>query len=510
MRFFKKTAALLLTLALCTTVGAGCTFDSPQKEEYPVTTTIELPPLYGDQDDLLEYNPDRGWRLEVFFNVANSTGDGMGAQPEPEMELIRALERYQKYRPQLCQVYFYLTGYKNTPVISQEGFDRMQRMFDTAKERGIKLIVRFAYESDMEGTGEAADEIMLAHMPQLTPILEKNIDVIHTVEAGFLGAWGEWHSYKLPHDELAILKGVLNMVPEALYVQVRYPRVKNVLADVEPDNPHLKRMGYHDDSFFGWQDAQWNDGLNPWEDQWEQMRKESPYGPEGGEMFWGCQYRLDLWAPTTGEMAIRKYSAFHQNSFSIYHSFIEEPYVAWAVPGAGYYSMQDWLVEPVTRQMLDTYMVAYDPIWFQNENGEEIARTAFEFVHDHLGYRLRAMVLTLDGKRECAENMRLTMSLRNTGFSAVFNMESGFAVLDQNGQVISTVAAGNPTKWLPADPETHETLYHSISAELTLPETPGTYQIAFYLKNSAGTGARLANDLQYINGYNILETVEVK
>lgn len=513
MKIANKLAIFTLISLFLWIMGTGCS----KQGVLPMVTTIEFTPLYGTQDDLLEYNPDRGWRLEAFINVANSVGDGMGIQEEPEKVVTLALDRYQKYRPQLCQVYFYLTGYKNTPIIPQEGFERMQRVFDTAKERGIKLLVRFAYESDMEGTGEAADEIMLGHMEQLKPILEKNVDVIHTVEAGFLGAWGEWHSYKMAHDELAILKGILDMVPERLYVQVRYPRVKNVLADAEPDNPHLKRMGYHDDSFFGWQDARWNDGLNPWEVHWEQMRKDSPYGPQGGEMFWGCQYTLDAWAPTTGEMAIRKYSAFHQNSFSIYHSFMEEPFVAWAEPGAGYYSMLDWLTEPVTPQWLDSYAVVYDPLWFQDEYGQSIDRTAFEFVHDHLGYRLRALDATVEGKLGCGEKLKVTMNLQNTGFSAVFNMQSGLAVLDGEGNVLSAVAAGDPTGWLPADPDQwqpvssgpQQQLTHHVSAELILPETPGTYMIAFYLQNSAGTGARLANDLPFINGYTVIKTIEL-
>ncbi len=514
MKKSKRLAALALAAVLSLIFGTGCaeqvkpdTTNNPPA--VPISTTTELVPLCGTQDDFLEYNPDRGWRLEAFINVANSLTDGMSDQPEPEKVVTVALDRYHKYRPQLCQVYFYLTGYKDTETIPPEGFERMQRVFDAARERGIKLVVRFSYESDMQGTGEATDEIMLAHMKQLRPILEKNLEVIHTVEAGFLGAWGEWHSYKMEHDELALLKGILDMVPESLYVQVRYPRVKNVLIRAEPENPNLSRMGYHDDSFFGWQSAVYNDGLNPWEEFWEQMRRESAYGPEGGEMFWGCQYDLNLWNPTTGDLAIRKFSAFHQNTFSLYHSFIEEQYTAWATPGAGYYSMFYWQTEPITQEWLTEHKVAFDPLWFQNENGQPLERTAFEFVHDHLGYRLRALEVTLNGNLGCGETLHVSLNLKNTGFSAVFNLESGFALLDQNGSVVSTVAAGDPTTWLSTSPSSNEPLTHTVAAALTLPETAGTYQVAFYLKNSAGTGARFANDLQYINGYTVLQTIEI-
>lgn len=475
-------------------------------ENETVNGTIALAPLYGTQDDALEKNPDRGWRLEAYVSVG-------GTDAEPEKAVISALEYYKAYNPQLCQVYFYLTDYKDTPTIDQKGLDRIQRVFDTARERGIKYIVRFAYESDMEGTGEASDEIMLSHMPQLRPILEKNADVIHTVEAGFLGAWGEWHSYKMEHDELALLNGILDMVPESLYVQVRYPRIKNLLADTQPGNPNLQRMGYHDDSFFGWQYAVGNDGLNPGNTYWEQMRQESAYAPQGGEMFWGCQYDLNKWAPTTGELAIRKYSAFHQNSFSLYHSFTEDGFVHWVIamgPGVGYYSMRQWQTEAVSQELLDSYGVAYDPLWFRDENGEVIDRTAFEFVQDHLGYRLRAMDVTLNGILGCGQNLQVSLNLKNTGFSAAFHMQSGFAVLDQDGNVVSTVSVGDPTRWLPADPDTNELLTHNVAETLTLPEAPGTYQIAFYLRNSAGTAARLANDLPFVNGYTVLKTIELR
>ena len=478
-------------------------------ENENISKTIELTPIFGTQDDALEWNPDRGWRLEAYVDVAN-----IGTQINSDSELIAALENYKEYNPQLCQVYFYLTGFKDTETISQEGFDRMQQVFDTARARGIKLIVRFAYQDDMEtGSGEASDEIMLAHMPQLKPILEKNTDVIHTVEAGFLGVWGEWHSYKMEHDELALLKGILDMVPESLYVQVRYPRIRNLLADAEPDNPNLSRMGYHDDSFFGWQTALWNEGLNPGDEYWEQMRTESPYTPQGGEMFWGCQYDPEIWDPTTGALAILKYSAFHQNSFSLYHSFIEDSFVHWVIdlgPDVGYYSMRDWLTEPITKKWLDSNGIVYDPLWFQNENGETVERTAFAFIHDHLGYRLRALDVTLDGNLACGDTLNVSMNLKNTGFSAVFNMVSGFAVLDKDGNVVSSVAAGDPTTWLAADPATNAALTHNVAASLTLPDEPGTYQIAFYLRNSAGTGARLANDLPFTGGCTVLQTIVLR
>lgn len=494
----KKIAGFLAAITLLAALSGcseGTSNTETTEETFAMTQTVtELAPLYGSQDELLEYNPDRGWRLEAYVDAALTE--------RPDEVVKTALDRYAKYHPQLCQVYFYLTSYRETETIPSDAFDRMQLAFDAAKERGIKLIVRFAYQSDMNGTGEASDEIMLAHIPQVRPLLEKNIDVIHTVEAGFLGAWGEWHSFKMKHDKLTLLKTIVEAVPEPLYVQVRYPGVKNVLADAEPESPLLDRMGYHDDSFFGWQTAKWS--ASPGDEEWEQMRKESFRGPQGGEMFWGCQYYLENWEPTTGALAILKFSPFHQNSFSLYHSFIEQPFTSWAVEGEGYYSIQDWVTEEITEQWLKVSNIVYDPLYFRDENGQPVARTAFEFVSDHLGYRLRATTLTLTGELAAGATVNAKLLVENYGFSPVFNMESGLAILDKDGNVVSSVAAADPTRWLSED-----CVPYTVAADLTLPAQSGSYRLAFYLKNSAGTGARLANDLEFIDGYTVLQTIEI-
>ena len=62
----KRLTALLLAGLLPVCAVAGC-----KHTEKPIHIKKELAPLCGTQDDFLEYNPDRGWRLEAFINVAN-------------------------------------------------------------------------------------------------------------------------------------------------------------------------------------------------------------------------------------------------------------------------------------------------------------------------------------------------------------------------------------------------------------------------------------------------------
>lgn len=475
----KRIIAFVLAFA-CMLGLCGCNSGKMVKEH------VELKPLAAEQSSLLNYNPDRAWRGEAYVSVAEIPG-----QPDPTVNVRSFVSKYAKYSPQLVQTYFYLDGYKDTKEIDEKGMERIQKVFDCAKELGVKLVVRFAYQGDMQGTGEASDEIMLAHMKQLRPILEKNIKLINVVEAGFLGAWGEWHSYKQFHNPTALLRGILEMVPEPLWVEVREPEYKNLILSTEDI---YSRIGYHDDSFFGRRYCYQAADLNPGTEDWNQIMKESAYYPVGGETFWGYETNEVI----NGFDSILQFSEFRQNTFSIYHSFIEDG------PGKGY-EMEAWTTTEITPDWLDSNGIIYSPNWF-GEDGK-LKRSIFDFVSDYLGYRIEGKEADISGRLAKGGSLKVDFQFVNYGFSAAFNMYSGFAILDENNKEVTSVSAGKPETWNSRDPENYydpSPIEYTISSEVPLPNKSGTYKLAFYLKNSAGTGARLNNDLAYSNGYSVL------
>jgi len=240
--------------------------------------------ITSESDKELLRNPNRGFRLETVCNVANNAGEGNFVHPDPAVHLYQFKEFYMAENPQLAQVYFYLTGYRNTAVIPQYGLDRIQQYFDAARDYKMRLLVRFAYQNDMNtGAGEASEAIMLGHMKQLKPILEKNRDVIHAVQSGFLGAWGEWHSNKLTVNKTTLLRGIIDMTPIGKYIHMRLPEYKNLIPKTDPA---YKMMGFDNDSLFG--EAQGGTGgVDPGTAPWKQITEESPFVPVDGELFWG-------------------------------------------------------------------------------------------------------------------------------------------------------------------------------------------------------------------------------
>jgi len=86
---------------------------------------------------------------------------------------------------------FNLDALKETEIIPEDVKQKIDNDFATAREAGIKLIVRFCYTEDPK-LPDASKKVVLAHINQLKPIIFKNHDVIFAVQAGFIGTWGRY------------------------------------------------------------------------------------------------------------------------------------------------------------------------------------------------------------------------------------------------------------------------------------------------------------------------------
>ena len=52
--------------------------------------------------------------------------------------------------------------------------------------------------------------------------------------------------------------------------------------------------------------------------------------------------------------------------------------------------MVRWQSEKLTREMLDQHNIVYDPAWFTENDGDVAYHSAYEFIRDHLGYKITA------------------------------------------------------------------------------------------------------------------------
>jgi len=90
---------------------------------------------------------------------------------------------------------FNLDTLKESEIIPEDVLQKIDKDFATAREAGVKLIIRFCYTED-PNLPDAPRHIVLSHINQLKPVIYKNHDVIYAVQAGFIGTWGNYFSKK--------------------------------------------------------------------------------------------------------------------------------------------------------------------------------------------------------------------------------------------------------------------------------------------------------------------------
>ena len=154
---------------------------------------------------------------------------------------------------------FYFNSYKDKPLDAPE-LSLIQTDLDNLRTAGLKGVIRFAYTDQMTGT-DAPLEIVQQHLDQLKPIFEANKDVIAFVQAGFIGAWGEWHNSSnglaTVQNQKLVLEKLLSVLPEEIMVQVRTPGQKqgvfNTTAALTKaqgySGENIARVGHHNDCF---------------------------------------------------------------------------------------------------------------------------------------------------------------------------------------------------------------------------------------------------------------------
>ena len=146
--------------------------------------------------------------------------------------------------------YYVLDSFTGTNTISNTFLNLLQADLNTARDAGVKLIIRFAYNIEPDTTcgvsacppyGDVSKTRVLAHIAALKPVLQSNSDVISVVQCGFIGVWGE-HYYsdhfgdpseagdgKISNanwqKRIDVLQAMLDAVPSNRMLQVRYPPV---------------------------------------------------------------------------------------------------------------------------------------------------------------------------------------------------------------------------------------------------------------------------------------------
>ncbi len=325
-------------------------------------------------------------------------------------------------------------------ALPQDYLDRLNAGFAAVRKAGIKTIVRFKY-ANWTGDVDASKERILGHIAQLAPVLQANGDVIAVLQAGFIGAYGEWHTsthgLDNPRDRGDILQALLQVMPPERSIQVRTPAFKGSIVGDAPVGPEeawcgswRARVGHHNDAFLG----SWNDKgtyTAPVEASKAYVESESRFVPVGGECNTVNPPQTEGWNAVQEMMRLR-------------FSFLSGTYLRAVING---WAETGWLPE----------------------------------IRKHLGYRISLMDAAWNQSVRPGGILKLSLHLRNSGYAAPFNARPLYVVLaGENRWHAARIASTDVRRW---DGGRDAWVHLKLQVPADLPA--GNYRLSLWLPDAA-------------------------
>ncbi len=247
----------------------------------------------------------------------------------------------------------YLDSFMSSPI-SSSFLEQLNNDFNTLRQNGFKVILRFAYNDTYQGPpylDSPPKTLILQHIQQLTSLLQQNSDIISVLQAGFIGTWGEeaysdyfGTDWPVPltadniNDRKDLYNALLNALTENRKISSRTPIIKSKLYNFNPLTDSLtlneahttsakSRIAYHNDCFLNnYTDAgtygyEANDTLifKPY------VAAESKYLPIGGET---CGYNPEFGSCIN---TIKEMKRFHWSYLNKYYH--PDNYTQWNSEG---------------------------------------------------------------------------------------------------------------------------------------------------------------------------------
>lgn len=414
----------------------------------------------------------------------------------------------------LCvmQSYCFLLTYHERKL-TQEKLDDIENFFLKLRRAKVKALLRFAYELVTYPTG-ATKERILEHLAQLAPLIRKYKDVIYVLQCGFIGRYGEFHSsfHNLDldikfHGEL--YEEVLKVLPSDRKTMVRYPQLKTNVYGLEAltENEAFSgiskaRIGHFNDGFMagethGGTFYPRTGGPCPEDKEFwfSYLDQESRFVPMDGELFW--RDLLGMALPTKTVLNLRRW---HYDTLGFVHSHS-------AFEGANTtYSFDVWKRIPIDPMFIKQENLPMSDSYFENEHGKYVPRSYYEYIRDHLGYRIELQDADIS---LCGKTVTAKIRLINRGFSAPVNPRPVQLKLNGKHNSYTFVFDTDVRKWYAAEEQVL-----TLKAELDhLPED-SSFEAALALPDAGEAIAdmpefaiRCANDLEFKNGANVLGIV---
>lgn len=390
-------------------------------------------------------NPDRGWYRPVPIQL----GSSIDIQTQCTIAIKENIQILH-LRVNIGQ----LSGNANADGVDKdltpEQLSSLNSILDTIRKNRLNVIIRFAYDLDGNtGKEPKAFDTIKKHIGQLSSFFDSNKDIISTVEAGFLGPWGEMHSagiYQADNYYKILIETLLENTPRDMKINVRKPYFfKLVVGDLN-DSQH--RLGIFNDGYLGSLTdlGTFDNGISR-EDFVKWMETQGQYTMYGGEV------------TKSGLEGDEKYndSKFALEEMPKTHT--------------------TYLNSQFNLQVLDTKWKNQN---YTSSDSEYNGQTAYKYITDHLGYRMVVRDSKISSSVEKGDICGVNLELENVGFGNIIKTQKVSVILRKNLEYYETTLDINANN-IKSGEKSNVNFYFYIPSDIEA----GDWQVYLKISNEA-------------------------
>ena len=344
---------------------------------------------YDEYTDGILLNPDQGFYRTARLKI-NSDGTftkSLSANSDTQVFHLRA---------DISDLSGVVNGAGDVEI-PQAGLIGLDEALAFYKTRGKNVIIRFCYDPKFGGAAnkEAEVSMILRHIEQIGEVLNKYQTTLTAIEAGMVGPWGEMHTSE--KATAAVINQIINAWlanTDNMPILVRTPKqIYNYIGitvdDVETATipQEAYRLGIFNDGYLG----SGNDlgTYTKRELEVEFLSKQTAHLPYGGEV-------------TVPDSTWHDIDKCLPEMFKMNLSYLN-------------YEWNTYVVQTKWKQSTYTIKCGNDRLWY--------GRSAFEYIANHLGYRLvlRQSVLRYN---KASDELTIQLKVDNVGFGEFYRTKN--------------------------------------------------------------------------------------
>ncbi|MDR0930220.1 MAG: DUF4832 domain-containing protein [Clostridiales bacterium] len=418
--------------------------------DYDISKT-QLVDLNYNESTLKYANPNRGFFVHLSFSLPNTYNE-----EEKNALLTRVnsnLGAAEQDNLTLSLLIITLDQSLNN-ALNNDSIEALNDILEVHRKHGFRTIIRFRYGRG-EGTEPGNFSTMLEHIEQVGPTLKNYDDVISVYQAGYIGAYGEWHTSKYNDVtyENQILDAMFENSSPLTEIAVREPKdYRNYLLHVNNNEEVIKRFGQYNDAFLSTASD-----MGTYDNREEDIEYMSPFTVNtffGGEAVYSSETYSNL-TNVNKEMRL-----LHTNYLNTTHDLAMLEY---------------WKGQTVTEEIDEV---------FANHNG-------FDYIFNRLGYRFVLKESRLTDTVKQGDALHLSFSVENTGFGNPLGINNTYLLLEKDGMYYRM-----PLNINPEEIKCGSTKTYNLVARIPFDLNPSEWNV--YIQMSSNESAIDDPDIKFV------------